>query len=116
MKLPLLPPLKPLRFIRSSQDDIKNFPPQARRLAGEQLMLVQAGKMPEDWKPMPTIGQGAMEIRIHQPHEHRVIYVAKFPEAVYVLHAFDKKTQKTPLKDLRKASATYAEMLKNRKK
>jgi phage-related protein len=65
---------------------------------------------------MPTIGPGAMEIRIHEPHEHRIIYVAKFQEALYVLHAFEKKTQKTPQKDLRKASTTYAEMLRNRKK
>lgn len=116
MKLPPLPPLKPLRFVKSSHDDIKQFPPEARRLAGEQLMLVQAGKMPEDWKPMTGIGAGTIEIRIHKPDEYRVIYVAKFPEAVYVLHVFSKKTQKTQDRELDKARKSYAEMLSQRKK
>ena len=94
---------------------LKRFPKQAQILAGRELRLVQQGAYPEDWKPMPSIGPGALEIRIHDPHEHRLIYVAKFAEAVYVLHAFEKKTQKTPQKDIHKASATYAEMLKERR-
>ncbi len=113
MKLPLL---KPLRFIKSSRNDLRDFPTEARRIAGEQLMLVQAGKMPEDWKQMLSVGPGAMEIRIHQPDEYRVIYVAKFAEAVYILHAFSKKTKKTPDKDIDKARTSYAEILKQRKK
>lgn len=78
-------------------------------------MLVQAGKMPEDWKPMTSVGAGAIEIRIHKPGEYRVIYVAKFPEAVYVLHSFSKKTQKTQDKELDKARKAYAEMQRQRK-
>ena len=116
MKLPLLPPLKPLRFIKSSHDDIKQFPPEPRRVAGEQLLLVQAGKMPEDWKPMTTVGPGAIEIRIRQPDEYRVIYVAKFPEAVYVLHSFLKKTNKTQDREIDKARKAYAETLRQRKR
>lgn len=62
---------------------------------------------------MPSIGPGAVEIRIHDPHEHRVVYVAKFADAVYVLHAFEKKTQKTAQKDLDIARTAYAERKKN---
>ncbi len=65
---------------------------------------------------MASVGQGAIEIRIHKPHEHRVIYAAKFEDAVYVLHAFEKKTQKTPEKDLKIARAAYAEIKKHEDK
>ena len=64
---------------------------------------------------MPTVGVGAFEIRIHVPYEHRIIYVAKFPEAIYVLHCFEKKTRKTSQKDLEFARKSYAEMQKFRK-
>lgn len=70
--------------------------------------------MPEDWKPMGLVGPGAIEIRIHQPHEFRVIYVAKFAEAIYVLHSFEKKTRKTSQNDIEKARAAYAEIKKMR--
>lgn len=63
-------------------------------------MAVQMGMDPIDWKPMPSIGAGVKEIRIHENGEFRVVFVARFPEAVYVLHAFQKKTQKTPKKDI----------------
>ena len=87
--------MKPLEFAGSSQDDLKNFPAEARRDAGFQLHFVQTGQQPSDWKPMKSVGSGAMEIRIHREGEWRVIYVAKFENAVYVLHAFEKKTQQT---------------------
>jgi phage-related protein len=64
---------------------------------------------------MPEIGSGVQEIRIHRPHEHRIIYTAVFPEGVYVLHAFEKKTQKTPVKDIELARTAYAEIKKQRK-
>jgi len=63
--------------------------------------------MPGDWKPMPQVGQGAMEIRIHVLGEWRVVYVAKFADAVYVLHAFQKKTQKTRQEDIELARKRY---------
>lgn len=66
--------------------------------------------MPDDWKPMSSVGSGALEIRIHEPHEYRVIYVAKMPEAIYILHAFQKKTKKTSRKDLEIARKAYAEI------
>jgi phage-related protein len=71
--------------------------------------MVRQGRQPDDCKPMPRIGPGAMEIRIHKPHEHRVIYIAKFPEAVYILSAFEKKTPKTPQPEIDKARKAYAE-------
>ena len=63
-------------------------------------MAVQMGMDPIDWKPMPSIGAGVKELKIHENGEFRVVFIAKFPEAVYVLHAFQKKTQKTPKKDI----------------
>ncbi len=111
-----LPLNKPVRFMSATLRSIKEFPQLARTLAGRELRLIQQGAMPEDWKPMPSVGPGAIEIRIHQPHQHRVIYIAKFPEAIYVLNAFEKKTKKTPQPEIDKARKAYAEMLKERKR
>jgi phage-related protein len=99
--------MKELEFIDSSLEDLKRFPVEARRYAGFELDAVQNGKMPTDFKPMTTIGSGVYEIRIKEQGEWRVIYVAKFSEAVYVLHAFHKKTQKTSQKDLDLAIKRY---------
>ncbi len=87
---------KELQWVGRSLEEIRAFPDEARREAGHQLFLVQLGEEPDDWKPMPGVGRGVMELRIHGDTEHRVFYVAKFAEAVYVLHAFEKKQQKTP--------------------
>ena len=69
-------------------------------IQGFQLWRVQCGLEPNDWKPMPRVGLGVQEIRVHTGGEHRVLYVAKFTEAVYVLHAFEKRTRRTPNDDL----------------
>jgi phage-related protein len=61
----------------------------------------QQGLDPDDWKPMQTVGPGVREIRIHIAGAHRVFYVATRAEAIYVLHVFEKKTQKTSAQDLR---------------
>ena len=66
---------------------------------------------PFDWKPMPAVGPGVREIRIHTALEHRVVYVAKFAEAVYVLHAFEKRTRKTPQRDVSLARQRFHELL-----
>lgn len=71
--------------------------------------------MPDDWKPMPSIGAGVSEIRVHVEGAYRVIYVAKFGEAVYVLHAFQKKTQQTTKKDLDLAKVRYRELVNSRR-
>ena len=91
--------VRTLVWLGSSRDDVRAFPADARRLAGFQLRRVQQGLDPNDWKTLPAIGPGVSEIRIHTVLEHRVVYVAKFVEAVYVLHAFEKKSRKTSKRD-----------------
>ena len=92
--------LKPLYFVGSALEDLRAFSRAPRRNAGYQLDRVQFGLEPSDCKPMPTVGRGVREIRIHHEGQYRVIYVAKFDDAVYVLHAFQKKTQKTRKQDI----------------
>lgn len=99
--------MKPLNFAGSSLDDLRNFPDGARRVAGFELYAVQCGTEPGDWKPMPAIGHGVHEIRIHVSGEWRIIYVVKRGEAVYVLHAFQKKSQKTSRQDVELARKRY---------
>lgn len=99
--------MKKLKFIGTSEDDLANFPLDAKRAAGFELWQVQIGARPSDFKPMPGVGAGAYEIRVHILGEWRVIYVAKFAEAVYVLHAFQKKTQKTRQEDIELAARRY---------
>ena len=94
-------PDKPLFWFGSSRRDLRVFPALARRLAGFQLRRVQHGLNPDDWKPMQTVGPGVREIRIVIAGAHRVFYVTARAEAIYVLHAFEKKTQKTSAQDLR---------------
>jgi phage-related protein len=81
-------------------DDLRNFPDEARRAAGFELRAVQNGLEPSDWKPMQVIGPCVTEIRIHVLGEWRVISVVKFGDAVYVLHAFQKRTRKTSRHDI----------------
>jgi phage-related protein len=92
--------LKPIHWMGSSRIDLRSFPKAARHRAGEELRRVQMGRMPIDWKPMKSVGAGVAEIRVHTEIEHRVIYVAMFREAIYVLHAFEKRTGKTPQRDI----------------
>ncbi len=99
--------MKPLRFVGSSLDDLKSFPAEARREAGFELDAVQRGLMPADFKPMLAVGAGAYEIRVRVLGEWRIIYVAKFERAVYVLHAFQKKTQQTRKEDIELAARRY---------
>jgi phage-related protein len=91
---------KPLKWLGSSRNDLRAFPQDARRVAGFQLRRVQQGLEPNDWKPMPAVGAGVQEIRIHTGLEHRVFYVAKFSESIYVLDVFEKRTNTTPRRDL----------------
>ena len=103
---------KPVEFRGSSLDDLRSFPLSARREAGHQLDQVQNGHEPDDWKPMNTVGQGVKEIRIRDAvGAFRVMYVAKFADAVYVLHCFQKKTEKTNKADLDLAAKRYRDLL-----
>jgi phage-related protein len=101
---------KPLCWLGSSLDDLRAFPENARREAGYQLGRVQQGLMPDDWKPMTLVGPGVYEIRVHTGVEYRVFYVAKHEEAVYVVHAFEKRTRKTRQADIDVARKRFADL------
>jgi phage-related protein len=104
---------KPVEFWGSALHDLRAFPISARREAGYQLDQVQQGSDPDDWKPMNTVGQGVREIRIRdEAGAFRVMYIAKFADAVYVLDCFQKKTQRTSKTDLELAAKRYREILK----
>lgn len=92
--------LKPVAWLGSSRDAVRGFPPPARHSAGRALLRVQQGLPPPDFKPMTSVGSGVIEIRVHAGREFRVVYVAKYVEAVYVLHAFEKRTQRTRQGDI----------------
>jgi len=92
------------------------LPSAARRVAGFQLLRVQQGMEPTDWKPMQSVGSGVREIRVHTQTEHRVCYVARFAEGIYVLHAFEKRMQKTPARDIDLARTRYRELLEHRRR
>lgn len=106
--------VKQLYWVGQTRLIVKQFEQEVRAQIGYQLYRVQQGLMPNDWKPLQLVGGGAIEIRLHKPHKphaHRVVYVAKFGTAVYVLHAFAKKTQKTSKKELRMARRNYRVLL-----
>ena len=96
-----LPIVKPIVFLGDSLACLRDFPDQARSVAGYQLREVQKGRDPADWKPMKTVGPGVREIRIREAAgAFRVIYLATIGDSVVVLHAFQKKTQQTPQRDI----------------
>ena len=107
--------MKPLKFTGSSLDELRAFPEKAKREAGHQLNQVQLGFEPSDWRPMSSIGPGVREIRIHSDGEFRVIYITRLHETVYVLHAFHKKSQRTPRKDIQLAMARLKLLLEMKK-
>ena len=106
---------KPVEFRGSALDDLRDFPIAAGREAGYQLDRVQHGRDPGDWKPMNTVGRGVREIRIRDSDgAFRVIYLARFEDAIYVLHCFQKKAQKTSREDIALATGRYKDLLKER--
>ena len=108
--------MKSVTWIGDSRKHVQGFPIDTRQRVGHELMQVQCGRDPTDWKPMPGVGAGAREIRVRDDTgAYRVIYVAKFEEAVYVLHAFQKKTQRTAKADIDLAADRYRELLRLRK-
>jgi len=108
--------LKPVEFRGDSLDRLREFPSDARHEAGFQLERVQRGLEPFDWKPMPTVGSGVREIRVREDSgAFRVLYVAKFADAVYVLHCFQKKTQATAKRDLDLGTARYRELVREQR-
>ena len=106
-----IPPRK-IKFRGSSRADLRDFPEDARREAGVQLYQVQIGEDADDWKQMEIVGPGVREIRVREESgAYRVMYVAKFAEAIYVLHCFQKKTQKTAPRDLALSQRRYKELI-----
>jgi phage-related protein len=100
--------MKAVRFVGSAREDLTAFPDLARQRAGYELFMVQVGREPSDFKPMPEVGAGVHELRVHdRAGAFRVIYVARLEEAVYVLHAFQKKTPKTSRLDIEVVRRRY---------
>jgi phage-related protein len=103
--------IRPVTFHGDSLDRVRDFPPEVRQQAGHEVYQVQIGRDPSDWKPMPSIGAGVREIRLRDATgAFRIIYVAAFADAVHVLHAFQKKSQKTAQRDLELAAARLRDL------
>jgi phage-related protein len=104
---------KPVKFRGTALTDLRSFPLSAKREVGHQIDHLQRGLEPDDWKPMPTVGAGVREIRVRdEAGAFRVIFVAKFADAVYVLHCFQKKTQRTSKLDIDLAQVRYRALVK----
>lgn len=107
--------MKPIEFLGTSLKCIREFPTSARHDAGYQLGKVQRGEQPDDFKSMPAIGKGVEEIRIwDETGTFRVIFTARMVDAVYVLHAFQKKTQTTSKRDIELAKTRFAQLMRGR--
>ena len=105
--------MKPIEFKGTSLSDLRDFPHSAVREVGYQLDKVQNGFPPDDAKPVPTIGVGVFELRVwDEAGTFRVVYVAKFADAVYALHCFQKKTQQTAKRDIDLAKKRLKDLLK----
>jgi len=105
---------KPLVWVGSTRDDVRAFPPAVRRLVGRELDLLQNGRTPMDSRSMPSIGAGVWELRVRAGGAFRVLYVGKFEESIYVLHAFQKKSRKTSRNDLSIGESRYREVVRQR--
>ncbi len=105
---------KPIEWIGAAKAELLDFPDDARRKAGFELRAIQQGDVPSDFKAIAVVGKGVEEIRIRTEDAYRIFYVAKFEEAVYVLHAFQKKTQKTSRSDIELGQQRYKQMLEQR--
>ena len=104
--------MKKIQFLGDSLKSLREFPEDAKHDVGYQLDKVQRGEQADDFKPMPSIGKGVEEIRVRDDSGiHLVIYTARLADAVYVLHAFQKKTQTTAKRDIELASKRYAELM-----
>jgi len=105
------PPMKRVEFSGDSLVRLREFPDEARSGAGFQLRKVQKGDEPADWKPMKEVGAGVREIRVRAVSSaFRVIYLATLPDRIAVLHAFQKKAQQTPQRDIDLAAQRFREL------
>ena len=105
--------MKEVRFLGDSLERLREFPRDMRYDVGRQIDKVQRGQQPDDFKPMPSIGTGIEEIRVRDAAGiFRVIYTARLAAAVYVLHAFQKKTQVTSPCDIKIAKTRFAQLMR----
>lgn len=110
---------KPVEWMHESvHEELRSWPRKARKTVGRQLRTVQKGSAPEHFREMPSVGLGVKEIKVvSDGDQYRLIYVAKFAEAVYVLHAITrKKTEKTRKKDLNIAKSRYRILIERRRR
>jgi len=108
--------MRELIFLGDSHKVISAFPRPVKQRAGFELQAVQRGYAPADFKPMPIIGSGVEELRLWDGSgTYRVIYTARLKDAVYVLHAFQKKTQGTAERDINKARERFLQLMKERR-
>lgn len=112
--LPGLRPPKPIVWVGSTIHDMRRCPAEVQKEAGAELRTLQRGGMPSDWKPMPTVGQGVGEIRISTETEHRIFFVARFHEAIYIVHVFEKRSRKTPVRDIELGRARFRALIRSR--
>jgi len=106
--------MKPVLWEGTSRKDLRAFPDHARARSGYEVYRVQLGLEPTDWKAMASVGDGVREIRVRAGREHRLLYVTKFADAVFVLHAFEKKTRKTARPDIEIDKTRYRELVARR--
>jgi phage-related protein len=107
---------RPVTWLGDSLDVIRDFPDLARGRIGRQIARLQDGLAPDDWKPMPSVGLGVSEIRVRAEGAYRVIYVAKFGESIYVVHAFEKKAQRTVRPDIELARGRFRALVNERRR
>jgi phage-related protein len=106
--------MKPVAFLGDSLERVRQFPKDARQHAGYQLELLQRGEQPRDFKPMPTVGKGVEELRVwDDAGTYRLIYAARLADAVYVLHAFQKKTRATSKRDMEIAKLRFSQLMRD---
>lgn len=103
--------MKRVRFLGDSKNVISAFPKPVRRKIGFQIERLQSGRDPHDWKPMSAVGSGVREIRVRDATG--AYRIASLPSAVYILHAFDKKTRATPKHDIDTAASRFRELLRS---
>lgn len=102
---------KPVEFLGDALARLRDFPTDARRAAGYQLDRVQSGEMPTHYRPMPSVGRGVVEIKIREDDgAFRVFYVANRGDVIYILHCFQKKSQKTDRQDIETGKQRYNEL------
>src|SRR6202453_1664622 len=105
--------MKELEFLGDSLKVISGFPKAARQNAGRQLAKVQKGSLPDNYRPMPEVGKGVVEIRVRDESGiYRVMYTARLAEAVYVLHAFQKKTMQTSTQGMEIARQRFKQLMR----